>query len=79
MLKIRSGERLRGGANSTNPDPATNEQNENFGSPHPGIMHAVFGDGSVRPIRIDIEATVGGALFRLGCRDDGLTMQEGSL
>ena len=69
----------RGGANSPNPDPETSEVLENFGSAHPGIMHAVFGDGSVRALRIDIDAGQGGTLFRLGCRDDGLTIQEGSL
>jgi prepilin-type N-terminal cleavage/methylation domain-containing protein len=73
------GGKLRGGANSANPDPQGSEQFENFGSAHPGIMHAVFGDGSVRALVIDIDATQGGTLFRLGCRDDGLTIQDGSL
>jgi len=73
------GGKHRGGANSTNPDSEANEQLENFGAAHPGIMHAVFGDGSVRSLRIDVDATQGGTLFRLGCRDDGLTVQEDSL
>jgi prepilin-type N-terminal cleavage/methylation domain-containing protein len=73
------GGKPRGGANSSNPDPTGSEPLENFGSAHPGIMNAVFGDGSVRALRIDVDATQGGTLFRLGCRDDGLIIQEDAL
>jgi hypothetical protein len=45
---------------------------QGFGSAHSGIMYAVFGDGSVRAVNLDIDSSMGGALFRLGCRDDGL-------
>ena len=72
----RVGGKPRGGANSPNPEPTQSEQLENFGSAHPSIMHAVFGDGSVRALTIDIDAVQGGTLFRLGCRDDGLTIQN---
>jgi prepilin-type N-terminal cleavage/methylation domain-containing protein len=51
-------------------------EDESFGSAHNGVMHAVFGDGSVRGIRIDVESTTGGVLFRLGCRDDGLLLES---
>jgi prepilin-type N-terminal cleavage/methylation domain-containing protein len=47
---------------------------QGFGSAHPGMMYAVFGDGSVRGISLDIDASMGGVLFRLACRDDGLTL-----
>jgi prepilin-type N-terminal cleavage/methylation domain-containing protein len=47
---------------------------QGFGSAHSGIMYACFGDGSVRSLSFDIDSAMGGALFRLGCRDDGLVI-----
>jgi prepilin-type N-terminal cleavage/methylation domain-containing protein len=52
-----------------NGEPAADQ---GFGSAHPGIMLAAFGDGSVSSINIDVDNSMGGVLFRLGCRDDGL-------
>jgi prepilin-type processing-associated H-X9-DG protein len=43
------------------------------GSPHTGVMNAVFGDGSVHAIPILVDRQV---LFQLGCRDDGGSMQS---
>ncbi len=51
---------------------------QGFGSAHSGVMYAAFGDGSVRGVRLDIDSSMGGVLFRLGCRDDGLTIDEGA-
>jgi prepilin-type N-terminal cleavage/methylation domain-containing protein/prepilin-type processing-associated H-X9-DG protein len=51
---------------------------QGFGSAHPGGMHAVFGDGSVRTISLEVDSSMGGVLFRLGCRDDGLTIDATS-
>jgi hypothetical protein len=41
-------------------------------------MLAVFGDGSVRGVREDVDSAPGGTLFRLGCRDDGETIDSSS-
>jgi type II secretory pathway pseudopilin PulG len=53
-----------------------NYVDQGFGSAHTGIMYAVFGDGSVRAVNLSIDSSMGGALFRLGCRDDGLTIES---
>jgi prepilin-type N-terminal cleavage/methylation domain-containing protein/prepilin-type processing-associated H-X9-DG protein len=59
------------GNNSGYKNPVTgNCQNISFGSPHSGVMNAVFGDGSVRSIRLTVDREV---LFELGCRDDGMS------
>jgi hypothetical protein len=58
--------------------PRTDVPDQGFGSAHNGIMLAVFGDGSVHGISVDIDPQPGGALFRLGCRDDGETVESGS-
>jgi prepilin-type N-terminal cleavage/methylation domain-containing protein len=50
-----------------------------FGSAHPGGVLAVFGDGSVKAISFNIDSSVGGPLYRLAARDDGLTIQEEGL
>ncbi len=55
-------------------DVANAYEDQGFGSAHPAGMYAVFADGSVRSISLDVDATVGGVLFRLGCRDDGMTV-----
>lgn len=47
---------------------------QGFGSAHVGVITALFSDGSVRPIDNNIDDSMGGVLFRLGCRDDGLTI-----
>lgn len=52
---------------------------QGFGSAHPGVMLAVFGDGSVSPISLEVDNTMGGVLFRLGCRDDGLVVDREQL
>jgi prepilin-type N-terminal cleavage/methylation domain-containing protein len=57
-----------------------------FGSAHPGIFMAVFGDGSVRPLRMSI-GNSGNAgysdntsvLYRLGIRDDGNVIDPNGL
>ena len=43
------------------------------GSPHTGVMNAVFGDASVHAIPVNIDRQV---LFMLGCRDDGGSIQS---
>jgi prepilin-type N-terminal cleavage/methylation domain-containing protein len=47
---------------------------QGFGSAHVDTLAALFGDGSVRGIQFDVDVSMGGALFRLGCRDDGLNV-----
>ncbi len=51
---------------------------QGFGSAHSSGFYAVFGDGSVRSISYDVDTTMGGVLFRLGCRDDGLNLDDGT-
>lgn len=55
---------------------STNFREEGFGSAHPGAMLAVFADGSVRSVNLDVDPKTGGVLFRLTCRDDGLTVED---
>ena len=50
---------------------------QGFDAAHPGGMQAAFGDGSVRTISVDVDSSLG-VLFRLGCRDDGLTIDAAS-
>ncbi len=59
-------------------DPRRGEMDwdQGFGSAHGGIVMAVFGDGSVRGINETIDQSMGGVLFRLGCRDDGLPTES---
>jgi prepilin-type N-terminal cleavage/methylation domain-containing protein len=59
-------------ARSTVPDGV----DQGFGAAHPAGFFGVFGDGSVRSISYDIDVAMGGALFRLACRDDALTIDE---
>lgn len=54
------------------------DYDQGFGSAHAGIVMALLGDGSVRGINADIDDSMGGILFRLGCRDDGLTISLAS-
>jgi prepilin-type N-terminal cleavage/methylation domain-containing protein len=49
---------------------------QGFGSAHKGVIMALFGDGSVRCIGFGVDYSMGGALFRLGCRDDGLNVDS---
>ena len=49
-------------------------EDQGFGSPHTAGIMAVFGDGSVRMISYNIDQEPGGVLYRLGARDDGLTV-----
>jgi prepilin-type N-terminal cleavage/methylation domain-containing protein/prepilin-type processing-associated H-X9-DG protein len=62
--------------------PTTSSSNEQgFGSPHSGVMNAVFADGSVHGISLSIDGGLSkmdwtnlsnmGVLMRLGIRDDG--------
>jgi hypothetical protein len=67
--KIRGDDEYRG---SDRFDPGYWDQG--FGSAHNGVIMALFGDGSVRCVNFDVDASMGGTLFRLGCRDDGLTI-----
>jgi prepilin-type N-terminal cleavage/methylation domain-containing protein len=47
-----------------------------FGSAHTGVMNAVFGDGSVRSIRFNLDQTT---FERLGHRDDGQVVDLSNL
>lgn len=47
-----------------------------FGSPHPDVFLAVFGDGAARPIRLSIDPWV---FHNLGCRDDGEILPRSDL
>jgi prepilin-type N-terminal cleavage/methylation domain-containing protein len=63
------------------PPTSTSSNEQGFGSPHPGIMNAVFADGSVHGISLSIDGGLSkmdwtnlsnmGILMRLGIRDDG--------
>ena len=54
------------------PRSGNSDWDQGFGSAHIDVVMAVFGDGSVRPINAEIDQSMGGTLFRLGCRDDGM-------
>jgi prepilin-type N-terminal cleavage/methylation domain-containing protein len=41
------------------------------GSPHRGLMHVVMGDSSVHGLNLGIDRQI---LFRLGCRNDGISV-----
>jgi prepilin-type N-terminal cleavage/methylation domain-containing protein len=56
---------------SYGPLPSGNYADIGVGSPHTGVMNAVFGDASVHALPLTIDRQV---LFELGCRDDGLTV-----
>jgi prepilin-type N-terminal cleavage/methylation domain-containing protein/prepilin-type processing-associated H-X9-DG protein len=68
----------------TTPGPTFDSWEEwGFGSAHPGVMNAVFGDGSVKAISFYVDNTLHsdgteGILWRLGCRDDGLPIDQNS-
>lgn len=47
-----------------------------FGSPHAGVAHALFGDGSVSRVRMTVDDTPGGVMFRLGARNDGQSLDQ---
>jgi prepilin-type N-terminal cleavage/methylation domain-containing protein/prepilin-type processing-associated H-X9-DG protein len=66
------GPRLRG---DDVPRLGERDWDQGFGSPHRGVVMALFADGSVRPIDDEIDSEMGGALFRLACRDDGATTE----
>jgi hypothetical protein len=53
--------------------PSGNYADIGVGSPHTGVMNAVFGDASVHAIPVAIDRQV---LFMLGCRDDGGSIQS---
>lgn len=55
------------------PLPTGNYADIGVGSPHSGVMNAVFGDSSVHAIPLTIDRQV---LFQLGCRDDGASVQS---
>jgi prepilin-type N-terminal cleavage/methylation domain-containing protein len=76
-------------ANQLLPDstPARGQGCTDFGfaSAHNTVMHALFADGSVRPVSTNIEGVTKDGnranvdncvLFRLGARDDGLQLSE---
>jgi prepilin-type processing-associated H-X9-DG protein len=52
------------------------QMNNNFGGPHTGVCQFVFGDGSVRPISVEIDSVI---LGYLGARDDGQAIDENSI
>jgi hypothetical protein len=62
------GPRLRG---DDEPRLGESDWDQGFGSAHRGVIMSLFSDGAVRPIDDEIDSAMGGALFRLGCRDDG--------
>jgi prepilin-type N-terminal cleavage/methylation domain-containing protein len=47
-----------------------------FGGPHRGAFMSVFADGSVHPLSSFIDNAYQGVFYRLGNRQDGLTIQE---
>ncbi len=53
-----------------------------FGSAHQNVMMSVFGDGSVHPISLSVDVdhslTDHGVLWKLGVRDDGMTVDPNS-
>ena len=56
-----------------------------FGSAHPGIVNALFGDGSVRPVKMTANSCGNQSwsdntcvLYHLGHRSDGFTVDPGS-
>ncbi len=61
------GPRIRG---DDEPRRGDRDWDQGFGSPHDGIVMALFGDGSVRGVNALVDDSMGGVLFRLGCRDD---------
>jgi prepilin-type N-terminal cleavage/methylation domain-containing protein len=63
---------------STPRSDAANAVDQGFGAAHAAGFYAAFADGSVRSINYDIDTSPGGTLFRLGCRDDGLQLDESS-
>jgi len=70
---------IRLGRSGPNPDSLTSDSpnyrhyshNQSFGSAHTGIFNAVFGDGSVHSLSLDIEPLV---QYRLSVRADGQTV-----
>jgi prepilin-type N-terminal cleavage/methylation domain-containing protein len=69
------GPKLRG---DDDPRQGDRDWDQGFGSAHRDVVMALFGDGSVRGIHADVDHAMGGVLFRLGCRDDGLTIDPAS-
>jgi prepilin-type N-terminal cleavage/methylation domain-containing protein len=65
------------GTGTISDQPRSDVVDQGFGSAHSAGFFAVFGDGSVRSISYDVDTSMGGTLFRLGCRDDGLTISDG--
>jgi type II secretory pathway pseudopilin PulG len=59
----------------SDPRPASDTAERQFGSPH-AVMGSAFGDGSVRSISFDIDTDV---LFRIGCRNDGESVNTSAL
>jgi len=59
---------------------------QGFGSPHPGVINAVFGDGSVHPLSMNIESQYkyqhpnkSNVLKALGTRNDGSVIDVSEL
>jgi len=72
---------------NTNPPDVGNTQEFGFGSAHSGIMNALWGDGSVRPVSLYVEHekkdyagnfTSNSVLTRLITRDDGKSVDPNS-
>jgi prepilin-type N-terminal cleavage/methylation domain-containing protein/prepilin-type processing-associated H-X9-DG protein len=71
------------------PPTGTSANEQGFGSAHPGAMNAVFADGSVHGISLDIDGGYShmdwtnlsnmGVLMRLGIRDDGLAIDQNQI
>jgi prepilin-type N-terminal cleavage/methylation domain-containing protein/prepilin-type processing-associated H-X9-DG protein len=59
-----------------NPNYKHFSQNQSFGSAHPGTLNTVFGDGSVHPISMDIDAVT---LYAICHRADSLMVDVDSL
>ncbi|MFM7185881.1 MAG: DUF1559 domain-containing protein [Planctomycetota bacterium] len=55
--------------------PTGDTAERQFGSPH-AVMGSVFGDGSVRGISFDVDVD---ALFQIGCRNDGQSVNTSSM
>jgi len=67
---------------NTSPPDVGNTQEFGFGSAHSGIMNALWGDGSVRPVSLNVQhdksTGTNSVLSRLVTRDDGKTVDPNS-
>jgi prepilin-type processing-associated H-X9-DG protein len=77
---------IRKGIRSDDEQRVENNTEHGFGSPHPGVVNALFGDGSVRALSNEIDGhydqenpSKSGVLYKLGTRNDGFVIDAGNL